>query len=180
MIVDWFSPLCDVTTGEAAGLPTTLQWVSDLQFDNVDFVLDWQKVVDSFHIGVDDDSELDCIITACRQLFHDKFENSHVEFNRKQTNGVPHESTKIAILAPIFMMMYRHVFGIIFWWWPGFEPQTLHILCIVLTNWATLTMTCILYLFFLWCIGFEPGPCIYYVLSLPTELSSREHVFDIY
>ena len=28
-----------------------------------------------------------------------------------------------------------------FLWWSGFEPQTLHILCIVPTDWAKLTMT---------------------------------------
>jgi hypothetical protein len=28
-----------------------------------------------------------------------------------------------------------------FWWCPRFEPQTLHVLCIVLTNWAKLTGT---------------------------------------
>jgi hypothetical protein len=39
---DWFSSLCDVTIGEAVRLHTALQWVSDLQFDKVDFVLDSQ------------------------------------------------------------------------------------------------------------------------------------------
>jgi ribonuclease HI len=80
-----FSPLYDVTIREAVELHTTLQWVSDLQFDSVDFVLDSQHVVDSFHTGVDD-SKFGCIITACRQLFQDSFQNSHVEFNRRQAN----------------------------------------------------------------------------------------------
>lgn len=61
---DWFSPLCDVVIGETIGLHTTLQWVYDLQFDIVDFVLDSQQVVDSFHTGVDDHSEFGCIINA--------------------------------------------------------------------------------------------------------------------
>ncbi|AES99011.1 hypothetical protein MTR_5g075610 [Medicago truncatula] len=81
---DWFSPLCEVTIGEAVELHTALQWVSNLRFDNVDFVLD--SVVDSFHTKVVDDSGLGCIITACRQLFQDSFQNSHIEFNRRQTN----------------------------------------------------------------------------------------------
>ena len=37
--------------------------------------------------------------------------------------------------------MKNHIF---FWWWSGlseFEPRTLHILCIVLTNWVKLTRT---------------------------------------
>jgi len=95
--IDWFSPLCDVTLGEAVGLHTTLQWVSDLQFDNVDFVLDSQQAVDSFHTEVDDDSELGCIINVCRQLFLDRFQNSHFEFNRRQANEVTH---KLASVAP--------------------------------------------------------------------------------
>jgi len=32
-------------------------------------------------------------------------------------------------------------FFFFFSWWPGFEPRTLHILCIVPTNWAKLTRT---------------------------------------
>jgi ribonuclease HI len=79
----WFSPLCDVAIGEAVSLHTTLEWVSDLQFDNVDFALDSKKVVDSFHTCVVDNSEFGCIINACRQLFYDRFQNSHVEFNRR-------------------------------------------------------------------------------------------------
>ena len=42
-------------------------WFSPL-FDIVDFVLDSQQVVDSFHKGVDDHSEFGCIINVCRQL----------------------------------------------------------------------------------------------------------------
>jgi len=56
--MDWFSPLCDTDVGEAVKLHTTLEWVSDLQFDNVDFALDSKKVVDFVNSHVDDDSEL--------------------------------------------------------------------------------------------------------------------------
>jgi hypothetical protein len=31
----WFAPLCDIDVGKVGGLHTTLEWVSDLQFDNV-------------------------------------------------------------------------------------------------------------------------------------------------
>jgi len=34
-------------------------------------------------------------------------------------------------------------------WWPRFEPRTLHILCIVYTNWAKLTRTHWMYLLIL-------------------------------
>lgn len=108
--IDWFSPLCDVVIGEAVGLHTalkwasdigeavglhtTLQWASDLQFDNVNFVVDSQQVVDSFHADIYDHSEFDCIINASRQLFHESFQNSHVEFNMRQTNVIAHELAK--------------------------------------------------------------------------------------
>jgi len=39
--------------------------------DNVDFELD-------------DDNELGCIITTYGQLFHDRFQNSQVEFNESK------------------------------------------------------------------------------------------------
>jgi len=97
---DWFSPLCEVMIGEAVGLHTALQWVSDLRFDNVYFVIDSQQVVHSLHTRVDDDSELCCIITACRQLFQDSFQNSHVEFNRRQANRVAHELSKASPSDP--------------------------------------------------------------------------------
>jgi len=33
---------------------------------------------------------------ACRQLFDNSFQNSHVEFNRRQANGVAHELARVA------------------------------------------------------------------------------------
>jgi len=59
---DCFSPLCDVDVGEDVGLHTTLDWIVDLWFDNVDFALD-----------IKDNSEFGCIISACKQLFHINF-----------------------------------------------------------------------------------------------------------
>jgi hypothetical protein len=109
MKTDLFPPLCDVAIGETVVLHTTLQWVSDLQFDNVDFVLDSQQVVDSFHTGVDDNSKFDCIINAT--LFQDSFHNS-----KRQANRVVNELVRIASsqTIPISMMMYRHIFDIYF------------------------------------------------------------------
>lgn len=65
-LIEWFSPLHDVTIGEAVGLHRTLQWVSYIHFDHVDFVLDSQQIVDSFHTEVYDDGEIGCIITPSR------------------------------------------------------------------------------------------------------------------
>jgi len=63
---DWFSPLCDVAIGEAVGWHEAMEWVSNLQFDNVDFALDSHKDVDSFHTCVDDNynNEFSCIINV--------------------------------------------------------------------------------------------------------------------
>ncbi|AES65960.1 hypothetical protein MTR_2g059470 [Medicago truncatula] len=63
---DSFSPLCDVDVGEVVGLHTTLQWMADLHYDNVDFVLDCKSVVEHFNSNLGDSSELGCIIQACR------------------------------------------------------------------------------------------------------------------
>jgi len=52
--------------GEAGGLHRTLDWISNQQFDNVDFVLDCKKVVDCFNFSLDDSSEFECIITVCK------------------------------------------------------------------------------------------------------------------
>jgi len=59
---DCFSPLCDVDVGEVVGLHTALQWVADLHYDNVDFVLDSKSIVEHFNSNLGNSSELDCII----------------------------------------------------------------------------------------------------------------------
>lgn len=64
--MDLFAPQCDVDVGEVVELHTILEWVSDLQFDNMDFVLDSKKVVDLVNSNIDDNSLFDCIIYACR------------------------------------------------------------------------------------------------------------------
>jgi len=66
---DCFSPLCDVDVGEVVGLHTALQWMADLHYDHVDFVLDSKYVVERFNPNLVDSSELGCIIQVCRQLF---------------------------------------------------------------------------------------------------------------
>jgi len=96
----WFALLCDVEVGEAVGLHTTLDWISNQQFDNVDFVLDCKKVVDCVNSSLDDNSEFGCIITAYKQLLEYRFQNSHVEFNRRQANRVAHELAQAALSNP--------------------------------------------------------------------------------
>jgi len=74
---DCFSPICDVDVGEAVGLRTALQWMADHHYDHVDFVLDSMPVVERFNSNLVDNSELGCIIQACRQFFGCNFQNSH-------------------------------------------------------------------------------------------------------
>jgi len=94
--IDCFSPLCDVDVGEVIGFHTVLRWMTDLHYDNIDFALDSKIVVDHFRSSVEDDSEFGCIMHACRQLFENSFQNSHVEFNRRQANEVTHELARVA------------------------------------------------------------------------------------
>jgi len=98
----WFSSLCAVDEGEAMCLYTILEWVANiqvanLQFDNVDFVLDSKKVVDYFRTCIDDSIEFDCIMYASKHMFQDSLQNSLIEFSRGQTNGIAHELAKVTL-----------------------------------------------------------------------------------
>jgi hypothetical protein len=73
-----------------------LKWLANLQYDNVDFSLDSKTIVDHFKSNVEDSSDLGCIIHACKHLFVNSFQNSHVEFNRRQAIGVARELGKAA------------------------------------------------------------------------------------
>jgi len=62
--------------------------VVDIHYDHVDFVLDSKSVVKRFNSNLVDSSGLSSIVQACRQLFGCKFQNTYVEFNRRQANKV--------------------------------------------------------------------------------------------
>jgi len=66
------------------GLYTTLEWVANLQFDNVDFVIDSKKVVDYFRTCIDDSIEFGCIMYACQHMFQNSLQNSFIEYSRRQ------------------------------------------------------------------------------------------------
>jgi len=87
-----------VHVGEAMGLYYTLEWLSDMRFNNVDFGLDSKTIVDAFNTTLPVVSEFGLIISACRSLFDLKFANSKVEFNRRQANEVAHTLAGVAIL----------------------------------------------------------------------------------
>jgi len=69
-----------VDLGEALGLYSALQWLSDMQLDNVDFATDSKLIVDAFLSTRNDLSEFGCIISSCRSLFRNLFSNSRVKF----------------------------------------------------------------------------------------------------
>ena len=82
--------LYSVDVGEALGLHSALQWLSDMQFDNVDFETYSKMTSDAFHATRDNTSKFGCIISSCRSLYSSFFTNSRVEFVRQQANGVAH------------------------------------------------------------------------------------------
>jgi len=98
--------LVSVDVGEAFGLHSALQWLSDMQFDNVDFEMDSKLSSDAFLSDKNDTSEFGCIISSCRSLFTALFSNSRVEFVRLQANEVAHvlarEATLLASPAVYF------------------------------------------------------------------------------
>jgi hypothetical protein len=82
---------------EALGLHSTLQWLSDMQFDSAAFETDSILTSDAFLSDRNDTSEFGCII-SCRSLFTALFSNSRVEFVRRQANEVAHALAREATL----------------------------------------------------------------------------------
>jgi ribonuclease HI len=91
-----FTPLCDVKIGEALGLLSALKWVHELNLGPVDFELDSKVVVEKFHSNKIDDTELGGIMSHCKRLFSTYYNNSSVEFVRRQANEVAHRLAKVA------------------------------------------------------------------------------------
>jgi len=95
-----FRCIVSVDVREALGLHSTLQWLSDMQFDNMDYETDSKLTADAFLSTRNDLSEFGCIITSCRSFFRNFFSNSRVEFIRRQANEVAHalarEATSLA------------------------------------------------------------------------------------
>jgi len=85
-----FPCIYSVDVGEALGLHSAMQWLSDMQFDNFDFETDFKITRDAFHSTQEDIYEFGCIISSCRSLFSSFFTNSKVKFARRQANVVAH------------------------------------------------------------------------------------------
>jgi hypothetical protein len=97
-----------VDIGEALGLHLALQWMSDMQLDNIDFEVDSKTTKDGIYSGREDISDLGNIITASRTLLFSKFVNSRVEFVTRQANVVAHtlagEATFLASSTTYFII----------------------------------------------------------------------------
>jgi len=94
-----FEVVHSVHVGEALGLYHAMEWLSDMQLNNVDFETDSKTTHDAFHAHKDDVSEFGHIISACRSLFNNHLTNSRVEFTRRQTNEVAHALAGEATLS---------------------------------------------------------------------------------
>ena len=97
-----------VDIGEALGLNIAVQWVSDMQLDNIDFEVDSKTTKEAIYAGREDVSKLGNIIMASRTLLFSKFVSSRVEFVRRQANAVAHtlagEATFLA--SPLLILLY--------------------------------------------------------------------------
>jgi len=102
----WLSPMCTPEVGEALGLFHAIQWVWELQLTSVDFELDAKKVVDDFHKGDNNVSEFGAILEECKRCCNLYFENSKVEFSRRQANEVAQSLAREALF-----LVAPHVFN---------------------------------------------------------------------
>jgi ribonuclease HI len=90
--------MVSVDVGEALGLHSALQWLSDMQMDIMDFETDSKLTCDAFLSTRNETSEFESIISSCRSLFNSFFSNSWVEFVRRQANAVAHALAREATL----------------------------------------------------------------------------------
>jgi len=91
----------------ALSLFHALQWLSDMQFDNVDFVLDSKIVTNVFHANHVDIMEFGQMISACKNhTTTTYFTNSRIEFNRRQANGEAHTIVGVASSVRILCITF--------------------------------------------------------------------------
>jgi len=90
-----FAAVHAVDVDEALGLYHVLEWLSDMQLDNIDLEVDSITQL-AFYARKDDVSEFGNVITTCCSIFSTKFTNSRVEFIRRQANVLAREATLVA------------------------------------------------------------------------------------
>jgi hypothetical protein len=85
--------------------------MADLGLDMMNFSLDSKVIVDAFN----DNNDFGSIICHCKHLLRDSFNNSTLEFSRRQANGIANElaqgapseaSSQLFIDVPPVLMTY--------------------------------------------------------------------------
>lgn len=78
----------------------------------MDFTLDSNLAVDTFYGDNNYKTEFGSIIQSSKQMFSLYFQNSMIEFSRRQAYGIAHVLVKEAhyMLTPMCSLMYHHVF----------------------------------------------------------------------
>lgn len=82
------SPMSSADVSEALGQFHAIQWLFDMCFNNVDFVVDSKTAVDAFNSNRTDVTKFGHISASCGGLYSSHLTNSSVEFNRRQANVV--------------------------------------------------------------------------------------------
>jgi len=88
----YLSLMCSVVVWEAPCLFHALHWLSDMQFDNVNFALHLK--ITKVYV-----TEFGQVISAWESLFTTHFSNSKVEFNRRQTIEVAYILAEVVALS---------------------------------------------------------------------------------
>lgn len=91
----WLTLLCYVEVGEALGLYQAMKWINELELANIDFEVDWKKVVD-YYARNRGDTEFGVIMDDCIHLCQNSLTNSNVKFIRRQVNEVAHALVQVA------------------------------------------------------------------------------------
>jgi len=81
-----------------------------MQLDNIDFEVDSKSTRDVIYSGREHISELGNIITTSRVRLSSKFNNSRVEFVRRQANVVTHTLAGEAHFSPVSLFIFIYPF----------------------------------------------------------------------
>ncbi|XP_058783747.1 uncharacterized protein LOC131658475 [Vicia villosa] len=101
---EWFSPITEVAVGEALGLLSSIKWVNELGYDNMDFELDAKSVVDNVNRSSPNNTDCGAITSECKRVLVSSFRNSHVKFVRRQANEVAHVLARAATFFASFQV----------------------------------------------------------------------------
>jgi len=88
-------------------LISALEWMHELNLGPIDFEMDAKIMVDSFLSSRHDVTEFGIIIQNCKTLLRHYYENSTVEFVRRQTNEVVHKLAKAALLSTSLQVLFK-------------------------------------------------------------------------